>query len=300
MRDEDVRTSCFLALAVLQAQFGEELPYDPALKQGFNFRGRRVPFLNYQKGIYRAAVQRGPAALSIQTTVRSSYPDAATEDGFHYAYRSGPIDQPDNRALRAAHDLGVPLVYFFATGPGVYQAFYPWWVAYDDPAHRRVTLQPGRFAGPIDEPEPVSIDDPIAQRYAVREVRVRMHQDRFRGLVLPAYRHQCAICRLKEVKLLDAAHIVGDLAEQGEPVVNNGLSLCTIHHRAFDRDLVGISPDFKVQVAPRLLEDDDGPMLDLLKGSHGVTIELPARRLARPDPERLAIRFEQFRSGAST
>jgi len=300
MRDEDVRTSCFLALAVLDAQFGGALPYDAALKQGFTFRGTRVPFLNHQKGIFRAAAQRGPAALSIQTSIRSPYPDAATEDGFHYAYRDGSIDQPDNRALRAAHDLGVPLVYFFATASGVYRAYYPWWVADDDPGERRVTLRPGKFAGPVDEPEWASIDEPIAQQYAVREVRVRMHQDRFRGLVLPAYRHQCSICRLKEVQLLDAAHIVGDLEDRGEPVVNNGLSLCTIHHRAFDRDLVGISPDYEVRVASRLLEDDDGPMLDLLKGSHGVTIELPTRRAARPDRERLAIRFEQFQSGAST
>ena len=295
MRDEDVRTSCFLALAVLQAQFGHELSYDPVLKQGFNFRGTRAPFLNYQKGIYRAAVQRGPAALSIQTSFRSPYPDAARDDEFLYAYRDGPIDQPDNRALRAAFELGVPVVYFFATKPGVYHAQYPWWVVRDDPSMRLVALQPGKFVGALDELEPAAIADPIERRYAVRHVRVRMHQDRFRGLVLPAYREQCAICRLKEARLLDAAHIVDDAEELGEPVVNNGLSLCTIHHRAFDQNLVGISPDYEVRIAQRLLDDEDGPMLEILKGSHGVKIELPTRRASQPDRERLAIRFERFR-----
>jgi hypothetical protein len=29
----------------------------------------------------------------------------------------GSIDQPDNRALRAAHDLQVPLAYFVGRGP---------------------------------------------------------------------------------------------------------------------------------------------------------------------------------------
>ena len=125
---------------------------------------------------------------------------------------------------------------------------------------------------------------------------MRLHQDRFRGIVLPAYREQCAICRLKEVRLLDAAHIIGDASERGEPVVSNGLSLCTIHHRAFDQDLVGVTPDYEVRVAPRLLDDEDGPMLDLLKGFHGRSIELPQRRAARPDPERLAIRFERFQA----
>ena len=56
------------------------------------------------------------------------------------------------------------------------------------------------------------------------------------GRVVPAYSSQCAICRLKELRLLDAAHIVSDLDEGGgEPTVQNGLSLCAIHHRAFDQ-----------------------------------------------------------------
>ena len=64
MLDDDVRSSCFAALEVLCAKHGMEVPYVGGLDQGFAFRGRRVPFLNYQKGIYRAAAQRGPAALS--------------------------------------------------------------------------------------------------------------------------------------------------------------------------------------------------------------------------------------------
>ena len=46
--------------------------------------------------------------------------------------------------------------------------------------------------------------------------------------------------------------------------------------------------------AKRLLDDDDGPMLDVLKGFHGQSIHLPARRVNHPDRERLAARFEDF------
>jgi hypothetical protein len=73
--------------------------------------------------------------------------------------------------------------------------------------------------------------------------------------------------------------IVGDAEELGEPVVSNGLSLCSIHHRAFDEDLVGIAADLRVHVSPRQLEDEDGPMLDVLKSFHGTTIEAPSRQL---------------------
>ena len=148
-------------------------------------------------------------------------------------------------------------------------------------------------AGPELAPEP--LEDDLARRYLVRETKVRLHQARFRGLVLPAYRDQCTVCRLKEFRLLDAAHIIADADPEGAAAVTNGLSFCTIHHRAFDQNLVGISPDYQVHVARGLLEDEDGPMLDLLKGFHGQTIELPRRSASRPDRERLAARFDRFR-----
>jgi putative restriction endonuclease len=101
------------------------------------------------------------------------------------------------------------------------------------------------------------------------------------------------------MRLLDAAHIVGDLEERGDAVVSNGLSLCSIHHRAFDEDLVGISPDYEVRVSSRLLEDEDGPMLELLKGFHGEALQVPRTVAQRPDRERLADRYERFLARAS-
>jgi putative restriction endonuclease len=281
-------------LSVLVAEFGEDIPYAGGLAHGFPFRGKRVPFLNYQKGIYRAAVQSGPAALSIQTSSKSPYDDEAVEDGFLYAYRAGDIDQPDNRALRAAHELQVPLVYFIGTRPGWYKPIFPCFLRADDPARRMVLVTPGALRGPLDEPAPIPIEDPLERKYAVRETRVRLHQARFRGRVVPAYSSQCAICRLKELRLLDAAHIVSDLAESGEPTVRNGLSLCAIHHRAFDQNLVGVSSDYTVHVSLRLLEDEDGPMLDLLKGFHQTALQVPKRSIDRPDRQRLNMRFARF------
>ena len=112
----------------------------------------------------------------------------------------------------------------------------------------------------------------------MREAKVRLHQARFRGMVLPAYRDRCAICRLRELRLLDAAHIAGDATIMGVAAVSNDLSLCTIHHRAFDQDLVGVTPDYAVRVAACLL-DDDTP---------------PSRRAQHPDRDLLALRFERF------
>jgi putative restriction endonuclease len=297
-RDEDLRIRCFLALDALKARYGEDLPFDGGLKAGFNFGGTRIPFLNRMKGIHRAAVQRGPAALSIQTSFKSPYGDEETEQGLRYAYRAGDVDQPDNRALRYAFLLKVPIVYFRSTRPGWYRAEYPMFVEGDDRTAREVFVSPGRMAGSIEEPLAVPIESEVERKYAVRETRVRLHQGRFRALVLQAYRDRCTICQLRELRLLDAAHIVQDVDPKGLAEIPNGLSLCSIHHRAYDQDLVGISPDYEVHVATRLLEDEDGPMLDVLKQATGGRIELPARKAWHPDRQRLAARFERFTSAA--
>jgi putative restriction endonuclease len=280
-------------LSVLVAEFGEDVPYIGGLARGFPFRGTRVPFLNRQKGIYRAAAQEGPAALAIQTSAKSPYDDEILADGFLYAYRTGAVDQADNRALRAAHELQVPLVYYIGTRPGWYKPVFPAFVSADEPVRRMVTITPGALSGPVDEPVPAPLEDPLERRYAVRETRVRLHQARFRGRVVPAYASQCAICRLKELRLLDAAHILGDV-EGGEPAVSNGLSLCAIHHRAFDQNLVGVSPDYVVHVSRGLRDDEDGPMLDLLKGFHDVPLHVPSRSTDRPDPKLLESKFARF------
>ena len=110
-----------------------------------------------------------------------------------------------------------------------------------------------------------------------------------------AYRHRCAICALRERDLVQAAHIVPDPEPEGIAAVVNGLALCAIHHLAFDRNLLGIDPDGIVHIAGRLLREIDGPMLQAgLQGFHGAPISIPRRPADRPDPARLAARFERF------
>jgi putative restriction endonuclease len=79
------------------------------------------------------------------------------------------------------------------------------------------------------------------RRYALREIKARLHQASFRDAVLSAYGGRCAISHLPEPRLLDAAHIVMDADEQlGQPIVSNGLPLTKIHHAAFDAHLIGV------------------------------------------------------------
>ncbi len=177
--------------------------------------------------------------------------------------------------------------------PSVYSLAAPVYAVDDMPAARAVLLQIGSRATDLTGTGLRS--DVDVRRYALREARFRLHQHRFRFSVLAAYRERCTICSLKERSLLQAAHIVEDTHERGEATVRNGLSLCAIHHLAYDRHVLGIDTAGTVHIAPRLLEEEDGPMLRQgLHGFHLQRISLPSRVDDRPDPERLALRFERF------
>lgn len=85
-----------------------------------------------------------------------------------------------------------------------------------------------------------------------RQAEQRRDPD-FRPQVLRAYEYQCAMCgwdaRLSDSSVaLDAAHIQWK-AYQGPDDPRNGLCLCVLHHRLFDRGVLGISPDLRVVVS---------------------------------------------------
>jgi len=161
-----------------------------------------------------------------------------------------------------------------------------------------VLLEPGL---PVQDMQPGGlVSAPDVRAYATREARLRLHQQRFKLDVMRAYRHRCAICTLRERALVQAAHIVPDVEPAGIAAVVNGLALCAIHHLAFDRNLLGIDPTGVVHISDRLLREIDGPMLRTgLQGFHGHAIAVPRRPEDRPDPGRLAVRFERFATAAA-
>ena len=137
------------------------------------------------------------------------------------------------------------------------------------------------------------------RRYATVEAHRRLHQAQFRHYVVRAYAARCAICRIPSVDLLDASHILPDRDPGARVEVPNGLALCQLHHRAFDRDLLGVRPDGVVELARALLDTDDGPTFEqAFRRVHGQQIGQPRREVDRPRPTYLEERFERFRATA--
>lgn len=126
----------------------------------------------------------------------------------------------------------------------------------------------------------------------------RLHQPMFRARVIVAYQRQCAMCRLRHVELLDAAHIRSD-ACGGLPVVSNGIAMCRIHHAAFDVNILGVRPDLLIEVRRDVLSEIDGPTLThALQGLHEKHILLPRSVAEHPDRTLLEERYEIFRQAS--
>lgn len=101
---------------------------------------------------------------------------------------------------------------------------------------------------------PVSIQEDIADEMGF-DIRTSLRQrdPKFRQMVLHAYNYQCAICgfnmRHDNAPIaLEAAHIRWK-QNHGPCEVPNGLALCAIHHKAFDRGSIGLDENMRVIVS---------------------------------------------------
>src|SRR6266480_585924 len=276
------------------------------LKRGFDFQGERIPLINPQRGIFKPRQMR--FLLSIRTVFARSGARVWYDDQRHvhrqiydgdeavaYAFMGQDADAADNRWLREAMENRTPIIYFLGVAPGLYQAFVPTFIIGWDAKALKARIA---FGMPAQD-EPILPETASDRRYALRDVKHRLHQASFREAVIAAYNGRCALSGLREPLLLDAAHIIADRDERyGQPVVPNGIPLSKIHHAAFDSHLIGIDPDFRIHVSHRLLTRQDGPLLETLKQLDQGMLHLPARSKDRPDRDRLAMRYEKFKEAA--
>ncbi len=293
--EEQVRLRAFDWLREQQTVHGDVLPRE-LLQEGFEFKGERIPLLGPQ-GIFKPRLLDLP--LSITTAPRGPYDDSFSADGLLlYRYRGTDPYHRDNVGLRRAFSTGTPLIYFHGLVPGRYMATWPVFIVEDDPASLtfKVAVDDAHSMS-VSTGTPFAAEGRDARRaYITTAVRQRLHQRSFRERVLRAYQERCALCRLRHYELLDAAHIIPDREPEGIPSVRNGISLCKLHHAAFDSLLLGITPDYRVEIRRDLLEEHDGPMLQHgLKEMHESRIILPHNREHWPDRDALNVRYQRFK-----
>ena len=111
-----------------------------------------------------------------------------------------------------------------------------------------------------------------------RNVKVRLVQHFFRETVLASYDYACAICILSIPEMLNASHIIPWSKSKLRRVdPRNGLSLCVLHDRAFDRGLISIDKDYCVIISTKMKTKRKCQMFEI------AFIEMNGKKIKMPD-----------------
>jgi putative restriction endonuclease len=293
--DTQIRTAAFAWLEQLTLIHGDVLPWED-LHKGFDFNGERIIPIG-ATGIWKPRIMDLP--LSITTSPNSPYTDAFTADELlKYNYRGTDPYHKDNVGLREIMKRRIPLIYFLGVSKGNYLAAWPVYIVNDNILELsfKVAIDDMTYLKKTGELEVAEDPGSYSRRkYITSKTLIRLHQRSFRERVLMAYQNQCSLCRLRHRELLDAAHIICDREETGEPIIQNGLSLCKIHHAAFDQNIIGINPDYQIKVRKDILEETDGPMLKYgIQFLENEKLVLPRNKINWPDRGRLDVRYQGF------
>lgn len=144
-----------------------------------------------------------------------------------------------------------------------------------------------KIAEDPDDVEDAEIDADVAgpRKTAIITTKKALRALDFGRRVLTAYGHACAMCNT-QLRLIDGAHILPVAHEDSTDQTSNGVALCALHHRAYDRGLVTFDASMKVfikqdMVAQLKADDRAGGLASFQKGLRPL-INIPPDKRDRP------------------
>lgn len=292
-RDFLIRRAAIEWVREYAAKYGEAgVVHSAAMRQGFMYNGERITLMS-QRGIFKPRQCELP--LSIMTSFNGPFDDQFDMQAgvLIYHYENGGMNSSGNWGLEQLRQLNQPLIYFHGIEPGRYLVVAPALVCSNNVHNNTFGITLGDMQD-LELPNLLGNLSEQQRRYRTQQMHVRLQQGEFRHMVLKAYGTRCTLCRLGHSSLLDAAHIK-PYSENGPSNVNNGLALCKLHHTAYDKQFLGITPDYKIVIRRDILREEDGPTLQhSLKEMHDAKIRPPRQKKNQPNRDYLAERFALF------
>ena len=298
--DQRIRKAAFAHVRKLAAKKGFLTRAQLHRKTGvFACDGERFSLIHPRWGGYKPEQMSHLLSIMSAHTGHARYgtrvpkpPTGGQVSSIRYLFRGNPPDPKaaQNCYLRDAWEHRVPVLYFLETDPRCFVPTLAYIESWEPEEHRvLVVFRSLKNLGTATEI--------LTRSYAEVTYKRRLHQQNFRKKLELAYQQRCAISGLSESELLEAAHIIPD-HQGGLPKVSNGLLLSKIHHAAFDKNLIGITPSYRVEVSKRLLKQDSrqSDLLALLKKINGKRIRLPDEKKDWPDKASLARRYKEFQA----
>lgn len=149
---------------------------------------------------------------------------------------------------------------------------------------------------PLEESSNVIIDNIPQGEERNSIIKQRINQSFFRSTVLSSYNNLCCISGVGNIELLEACHIV-DWADDVNNRTNpkNGLCLNPFFHKAYDKLLIGITPDLKIVISDELLlQTQNERFKKYLNEINNKKITLPDKFL--PDKNFLQVHYEKYQN----
>ena len=148
----------------------------------------------------------------------------------------------------------------------------------------------------IEESTNIDINNLPKGTERISVTRQRVNQQFFHDAVLCSYENHCCITGISNRQLLEACHISSwrdDVKNRTNP--KNGLCMNPLFHKAFDRYLFTVTPDYKIEISEQMIDGtDDNSFRDYLLSIKGKDIIMPEKFY--PDKNLLAIHYEQYRT----
>jgi len=139
---------------------------------------------------------------------------------------------------------------------------------------------PGTMHGDILDVAGIDVELIDMQGTLVAKGSGKRRDPAFRPAVLMAYEYRCAVCGydgqiLSEAVGIEAAHVRWWAAE-GPDDVSNSVALCSLHHKLFDRGVIGISSNYTINVSQHFI--GRSPAAD------GAVLAFIGKPLLKPQP----------------
>ena len=146
----------------------------------------------------------------------------------------------------------------------------------------------------IEESTAIDLSDLPEGADRMTITRQRVNQQFFHDAVLCSYDNHCCITGINNPMLLEACHISSwreDIKNRTNP--KNGLCMNPLFHRAFDRFLFAVTPDFEIVISNQMIEGTkDDCFKNYLLGLHHRQILMPEKFV--PSQELLAKHYENY------
>lgn len=146
----------------------------------------------------------------------------------------------------------------------------------------------------IEEAYDIDVSEIPEGKERERIVKQRINQTFFRNAVLSSYNNKCCITNLSCTELIEACHIVDwatDVKNRLNP--SNGICLNVLFHKAYDKNYIGISPDYEVFVSDKLFDENSQDTIrTFFMQYHHTRIQMPDKFL--PNKDLLNLHYQHF------